>query len=105
MGIEAVNSLSLSLLQLHLKIGNVVVLTSRTCTNKCLVVDANGMLFCNGNPLYVNHLPSQFEVVGSTYSNTAIKLRSVAYPQYYLAIVNGCFVGNVSLLSMLEDFS
>jgi alpha-tubulin suppressor-like RCC1 family protein len=75
-----------------------VVLTSRTCVGKCLLLDANGTVFCTGNPQYVDNTPTQFEIVGSTYSNTAIRFRSMAYPQRYLAIVNGYFVGNVSFV-------
>ncbi len=55
------------------------------------------MVYCSGLPNQLNtNSAGQFEVVQSQYSAAAIKLRNLAYPQFYLAIVNGYFIGNVS---------
>ena len=83
-----------SSLQDHIKPGNVIMLTSRAC-NKSLMVDRNGMPQCNVNP-QLRPAGAQFEVMASPYSNRAYKLRNMENPQYFLAIFNGYFIGNVS---------
>jgi hypothetical protein len=80
----------------HLKVGFIVSVTARS-TNRLLKVASNGMVDCGGVLKQPLDMDCQFEVVGPAGAQpTAIRLRSVAYPQFYLAIVNGYFIGYVS---------
>ena len=79
-----------------------MILTSRTY-QKCLVVNSRGEVQCTGSPRNANALESQFEVVGSQYSPKAIRFRSVAYPHFYLAIMNGYFLGNVRMYACVRS--
>ena len=79
-----------------MKVGFIVSITARS-TNNLLRVANNGMVECSGAQKQPPDLDCQFEVVGPAGAqSTAIRLRSVAYPQFYLAIVNGYFIGYVS---------
>ena len=71
------------------------MLVART-NGKSFVLDATGALYCNGSCVKLDYIASHFEVVASPYSKTAFKLRSVAYPQYQLAILNSYLSGQVS---------
>ena len=53
----------------------------------------NGFVDCAGE----KGTACEFVVVAALRDGSAIKLRNVAQPQYHLAIVNGYFVGYVSL--------
>jgi hypothetical protein len=80
----------------HLKVGFIVSITARS-TNRLLKVASNGMVECSGVLKQPPDMDCQFEVVGLAGAQpTAIRLHSVAYPQFYLAIVNGYFIGYVA---------
>ena len=83
-------------MQDHLKVGFIVSITART-TNNLLRVANNGMVECSGTLKQKPDLNCQFEVIGPGGAQPrAIRLRSMAYPQFYLAVVNGFFIGYVS---------
>ena len=52
----------------------------------------NGSVDCAGE----KGTACEFTVVSATKGGSAIKLRNVAQPHFYLAIINGYFVGYVS---------
>ena len=85
----------------HLKVGFIISITARS-TNSLLKVASNGMVECSGALKQSPDLDCQFEVVGpaGAAQPRAIRLRSVAYPQFYLAIVNGYFIGDVSFCNI-----
>ena len=73
-----------------------MILISRTC-GKCLRVLDTGIVEFTGNPVQEPEAACRLEVLASGGPNPrAIKLRSMLYPHFYLAIVNGYFVGYVS---------
>ena len=79
-----------------LKVGFIISIAARS-TNSLLKVASNGMGDCSGALKQPPDMECQFEVVGPAGAQpTAIRLCSVAYPQFYLAIVNGFFIGYVS---------
>ena len=78
--------------------GFIVSIAARS-TNMLLKMASNGMVECSGPVKQPPDLDCQFEVVGPAGAQpNAIRLHSVAYPQFYLAIVNGYFIGYVRLL-------
>lgn len=84
-------------MQDHLKHGYIVSITART-TNTSLKVTNAGMVECSGVLKQAVDRDCQFEVMSPSGSQPrAIRLRSVAYPQFYLAIINGYFIGYVSV--------
>ena len=87
-------------LQDHLKTGYIISITARA-TNTLLKVANNGMVDCSGVTGVSKQVPdpdSQFEVMAPSGAQArAIRLRSVVYPQFFLAIVNGYFIGYVSV--------
>ena len=91
-------------LQDNLKVGFIVSIAARS-TNSLLKVASNGMVDCSGALKQPPDMECQFEVIGPAGAQpTAIRLRSVAYPQFYLAIVNGFFIGYVSYSDMGEEY-
>ena len=83
-------------MQDHLKPGYVISITARA-TNNLLKVTNTGVAECSGVRKQPVDSDCQFEVMSPSGSQPrAIRLRSVAYPQFFLAIVNGYFIGYVS---------
>jgi hypothetical protein len=71
-----------------LKTGYVVQLVSKLC-GKSLRVLENGVLDCGGD----TGTACQFQVLRTGPNQSAIKLKNVAQPQYYIAVIGGYLVG------------
>jgi len=83
------------LVQGYFQSGNVVMISSRMALNKCLTVDAKGIISCRVPVTAIKNTAAHFQIVPSSFGPNAYKLRSMAYPDNYLAIVNGFLVGSV----------